>query len=261
MNIKIKIIFLAFLLSFNISKSFAKDLEIRLLGGANFNSKITSIRGDEFDNNSVNTGLASATLRKKIPGGYNIGLDASYFANDFIGLNGGISHTEFRSRSQNVYISDGSGASWSHNFPGFSLKGFLINAGPVFRAKNISGLNDSSSIFKNFTPYVGINLAAFYGSMSNVNYDPKDITLNSAGSETTYTFGSSYGAGGHSRFNAYGYMPRIGLNYKFANNMTLSLEYRKSIMRAYGDRMRSYQDGFKAKIYFDSLLLGLGYQF
>ncbi len=240
------------------------DLEVRLLGGVNFSSKFSDAKGHEYDDDGDDLGFQNAELKKDVPKSANIGFDANYFYK-LIGANFGVSYSEFRSRSQNVYmnIPSLSPPERSHNFPNFQVKGFLFSLGPVFRLQNIKGFNDAGSLFEKITPYAGINIVQFLGRMNHVNYDPNDpqngSTPGPGGAD--FSMGPSYGVGGHSNFNARGYMTRIGLSYKLTDHINLSAEYRRTMMRAYGSRMRSMKDGFTTNMAFDTAMLGIGYEF
>lgn len=248
-----RIAFSALLFSALSNYAVANEIELRVLVGAT-NAKTSNINGLHLPENATppaipaTVSMADSTSKTSPV----VGIDANYYFNENWGVNAGLSYKKHTTNNTYVTINAG-GQSWSSSFPSFSITGYELSVGPLYRWKN---LGDSGKL----SPFAGLNLVGFYGSQDNTNYTLAGVTLNPAGTPK-YIMGAAYGVGGPStHVTCYGYMPRLGFSYELDKKMNIGAEYRYASMSCNNGAMRSLESGYKTDLTTNSVMFTIGYK-
>lgn len=232
----------------------ANEMEIRALLGV-AKASTSNITGQHLPESgtppAVPATVTMADSNSKLAP--TIGVDVNYYFNDNWGVNAGISYKKYTTNDTYVTINAAGGAPWTSSFPSFSLTGYEISAGPLYRWKDVGSSGK-------FAPFLGLNFVGFIGTQSNTNYSLANVTL--TGGTPKYVLGAPYGVGGpETNVSCFGYMPRFGVAYDLDKAMNIGAEYRYASMKCNNGAMRSLQSGYKSDFVTNSLMFSVGFKF
>lgn len=227
----------------------ANEFEVRIQAGA-AQGNMSNMSGLHAQAGNVLPKVIATNTITGSPGTIPVlGIDANYFFDNNWGVNAGISYWSAKI-PDSINTMTAAGVTWSTTFPGFTVKGYTLGVGPVYRWKDMGKVS----------PYVGLNLAGFFGTIDNTSLGNGVGNLNPGGNPQ-YIMDPSYGRGGAaSNVKCSGFMPRVGADYQLDNEMSIGLEYRYTRMSCNMGSFRSYENGFSSTLTTNSLMLSLGFK-
>jgi len=251
---------LLMLLCLSATPTLSSDkFELKAYLGSNSNYTFGAMSGEESPYNEPDTpvGIWRAELRQMPESSLTGGIEATYFVRPYLGFGIGLQQIHLTAPNQTLNLTSNTGTSYDHYFPEFSLYGPAIHMGPTLR------IQPKADRFSRLTYYAGLHATYFFGTMTGSDYDAESVN-SASGSGTVEMFrDTGYGKSVRTYFNAFGYMPKLGVSYALNERVSVGAEWRLTHWTSViAGGYRSFSDGFAndEPTSFQSMLISCTYR-